>query len=78
MLLLTTLPQVLFQSSRPVPVMLVGIALLKKRYTLLEYLATFLLIVGLVLFSKADAATSATFSMFGASSILIACCNLNR
>jgi drug/metabolite transporter (DMT)-like permease len=46
--------QVAFKSSKPVPVMLVGVLVLGKRYSLAEYLATFILTAGLVLFTTAD------------------------
>eukprot|EP01087_Luapelamoeba_hula_P002951 TRINITY_DN1277_c0_g1_i3.p1 TRINITY_DN1277_c0_g1~~TRINITY_DN1277_c0_g1_i3.p1 ORF type:complete len:359 (+),score=30.30 TRINITY_DN1277_c0_g1_i3:1454-2530(+) len=68
--------RVLFQSSRPVPVMLIGIVWLHKRYNMQQYAATVLLIVGLVLFSKADAATSASFSMFGVLCSIVNSCSL--
>jgi len=61
----TNLVQVLFQSSKPIPVMVLGIILLGKRYNVLQYIATAFLLAGLILFSGADAATSTTFSLFG-------------
>jgi drug/metabolite transporter (DMT)-like permease len=46
--------QVAFKSSKPVPVMLVGILVLGKSYSLAEYMGTFVLTAGLVLFTTAD------------------------
>ena len=43
----------MFKSSKPIPVMLLGIVILGKRYSLAEYFSTGLLTAGLVMFSMA-------------------------
>eukprot|EP00013_Stygamoeba_regulata_P003296 CAMPEP_0177628946 /NCGR_PEP_ID=MMETSP0447-20121125/401_1 /TAXON_ID=0 /ORGANISM="Stygamoeba regulata, Strain BSH-02190019" /LENGTH=348 /DNA_ID=CAMNT_0019130225 /DNA_START=95 /DNA_END=1141 /DNA_ORIENTATION=- len=55
----------LFQSSKILPVMFLGVLLLKKRYTSIQYLISSLLILGLFLFSSADAHSSESFRIEG-------------
>jgi len=62
----------LFQSSKVVPVMIVGVILLRKHYMFMQYFATFMLVVGLAIFSFADANTSAHFNAWG---LLYASCD---
>lgn len=58
--------QILFQSSKVIPVMIVGVLLLKKRYMMVEYVATASAIMGLVLFSIADSkSSSSSLSLLG-------------
>lgn len=57
--------RVLFQSSKLIPTMLVGLLYLKKSYTAGEYTAVFMLVTGLSLFSLGDASVSTSFNVFG-------------
>lgn len=57
--------QVMFKCSKPVPVMLMGIVILRKRYSLAEYFATGMLTAGLIVFSTADKIVSASFNPVG-------------
>ncbi|KAL6064470.1 Adenosine 3'-phospho 5'-phosphosulfate transporter 2, variant 2 [Balamuthia mandrillaris] len=57
--------KVLFQSSQLIPVIVIGMLLLGKRFSLVQYLATTFLIGGLFLFSNADAMSSPTFHFKG-------------
>eukprot|EP00051_Salpingoeca_urceolata_P016061 m.211850 g.211850 ORF g.211850 m.211850 type:complete len:324 (-) comp18579_c0_seq5:63-1034(-) len=63
--------QVMFKSCKLIPVMIGGILIQGKRYTLLEFQATLLLCAGLVVFTLADVSASATFDPTGV--LLISC-----
>eukprot|EP00753_Platysulcus_tardus_P013831 PLAT3871.3.p1 GENE.PLAT3871.3~~PLAT3871.3.p1 ORF type:complete len:258 (+),score=123.25 PLAT3871.3:320-1093(+) len=57
--------QVLFKSSKLIPVMVVGMLWLKKTYTRLDFVAVLLITGGLVLFSLGDAAVHPNFNPWG-------------
>jgi len=57
--------KVLFTSAKPVLVMIAGISFLHKKYSLMEYLSTVMLVIGLAGFSVADAQGTGLFSMLG-------------
>jgi adenosine 3'-phospho 5'-phosphosulfate transporter B3 len=66
--------KILFQSSKVIPVMIIGVLLLNKRYLMVEYLATLSAIAGLFLFSLADSkSSSTTLSLLG---IALSCCDM--
>lgn len=59
--------QLMFKSTKVLPVMVMGAFIpgLRRRYPLNEYVSAFLLVVGLILFTLADAQTSPNFSFIG-------------
>jgi adenosine 3'-phospho 5'-phosphosulfate transporter B3 len=57
--------KVMLASAKPVLVMVVGILLLRKRYTWRDYISTLLMILGLSGFSIADANGTGPFEIFG-------------
>ncbi|GLU05746.1 hypothetical protein SLE2022_228270 [Rubroshorea leprosula] len=59
--------QIMFKSTKVLPVMIMGAFIpgLRRKYPLHEYVSALLLIVGLILFTLADAQTSPNFSMVG-------------
>lgn len=57
-------PQTIFQSARPVPVMLAGV-MFGTKFDALDYAVTALLCVGLICFTQADAQSSLGFSAVG-------------
>eukprot|EP01112_Ceratiomyxa_fruticulosa_P009789 TRINITY_DN256_c0_g1_i2.p1 TRINITY_DN256_c0_g1~~TRINITY_DN256_c0_g1_i2.p1 ORF type:complete len:431 (+),score=59.80 TRINITY_DN256_c0_g1_i2:630-1922(+) len=56
---------VLFKSSRVISVMIGGIFILGKRYTLKEYLGVLLLAIGLIIFTLGDLTLLPSFDPFG-------------
>ncbi|KAK8935000.1 UDP-galactose/UDP-glucose transporter 4 [Platanthera zijinensis] len=59
--------QLMFKSTKVLPVMIMGAFIpgLRRKYPLHEYISAFLLVVGLILFTLADAQTSPNFSSVG-------------
>ncbi|KAM7260410.1 hypothetical protein ACFE04_016151 [Oxalis oulophora] len=59
--------QIMFKSTKVLPVMIMGAFIpgLRRKYPLHEYISAVLLVVGLILFTLADAQTSPNFSMAG-------------
>lgn len=59
--------QIMFKSTKVLPVMIMGAFIpgLRRKYPPSEYLSALLLVVGLILFTLADAQTSPNFSMIG-------------
>ncbi|XP_073270725.1 UDP-galactose/UDP-glucose transporter 4-like isoform X2 [Primulina huaijiensis] len=59
--------QIMFKSTKVIPVMIMGsfIPGLRRKYPPREYLSAVLLVVGLILFTLADAQTSPNFSVIG-------------
>ncbi|XP_065858160.1 UDP-galactose/UDP-glucose transporter 4 [Euphorbia lathyris] len=59
--------QIMFKSTKVLPVMLMGAFIpgLRRKYSLHEYISALLLVVGLILFTLADAQTSPNFSIIG-------------
>ncbi|KAM1258416.1 hypothetical protein ACFX13_038748 [Malus domestica] len=59
--------QIMFQSTKLLPVMLMGAFVpgLRRKYPIQEYISATLLVIGLILFTLADAKTSPNFSMVG-------------
>lgn len=57
--------RVVFKSSKLVPVMLLGVVYLKKRYTVAQYVAVGLLTAGVVVFTLGDAKGRAFFNPVG-------------
>mmetsp|Transcript_38341 Transcript_38341/g.62111 ORF Transcript_38341/g.62111 Transcript_38341/m.62111 type:complete len:409 (-) Transcript_38341:26-1252(-) len=57
--------QVMFKSSKVIPVMLVGIVILGKRYHPFEYLAAFCFMLGLAMFTLAGVQTTPNFNVLG-------------
>ncbi|KAH9732195.1 UDP-galactose/UDP-glucose transporter 2 [Citrus sinensis] len=59
--------QLMFKSTKVLPVMVMGAFIpgLRRKYPAHEYVSALLLVVGLILFTLADAQTSPNFSMIG-------------
>ncbi|CAE7356870.1 APY2 [Symbiodinium pilosum] len=57
--------RVVFKSSKLIPVMLLSVLYLKKRYTLAQYLAVILLTAGVIVFTLGDAKGKALFDPVG-------------
>ncbi|KAL9430093.1 hypothetical protein AB3S75_025470 [Citrus x aurantiifolia] len=59
--------QLMFKSTKVLPVMVMGAFIpgLRRKYPAREYISALLLVVGLILFTLADAQTSPNFSMIG-------------
>ncbi|CAM9002399.1 unnamed protein product [Rhodiola kirilowii] len=59
--------QLMFKSTKVLPVMIMGAFIpgLRRKYSLQEYISAVLLVVGLILFTLADAHTSPNFSILG-------------
>ncbi|CAN0841497.1 UDP-galactose/UDP-glucose transporter 4 [Linum grandiflorum] len=59
--------QIMFKSTKVLPVMVMGAFIpgLRRKYPLHEYVSALLLVVGLILFTLADAKTSPNFSVIG-------------
>ncbi|KAK8692808.1 hypothetical protein V6N13_070415 [Hibiscus sabdariffa] len=59
--------QIMFKSTKVLPVMIMGAFIpgLKRKYPIHEYISALLLVIGLILFTLADAQTSPNFSIFG-------------
>ncbi|CAH1412070.1 unnamed protein product [Lactuca virosa] len=59
--------QIMFKSTKVLPVMIMGAFIpgLRQKYPPHEYISAFLLVVGLILFTLADANTSPNFSIIG-------------
>ncbi|KAH7841053.1 hypothetical protein Vadar_025001 [Vaccinium darrowii] len=59
--------QIMFKSTKVLPVMVMGAFIpgLRRKYPPREYLSAVLLVVGLILFTLADAQTSPNFSLIG-------------
>lgn len=59
--------QLMFKSTKVLPVMVMGAFIpgLRRKYPLHEYISALLLVVGLILFTLADAHSSPNFSMIG-------------
>ncbi|KAI4354968.1 hypothetical protein L6164_003788 [Bauhinia variegata] len=59
--------QIMFKSTKVLPVMIMGAFIpgLRRKYPFHEYLSALLLVVGLILFTLADAQTSPNFSVIG-------------
>ncbi|KAL4188168.1 hypothetical protein AMTRI_Chr09g42730 [Amborella trichopoda] len=59
--------QLMFKSTKVLPVMIMGAFIpgLRRKYPLHEYVSAVLLVVGLILFTLADANTSPNFSILG-------------
>ncbi|KAL8144229.1 hypothetical protein V2J09_017261 [Rumex salicifolius] len=59
--------QIMFKSTKVLPVMIMGAFIpgLRRKYPPHEYISAVLLVVGLILFTLADANTSPNFSMIG-------------
>ncbi|CAL1375463.1 unnamed protein product [Linum trigynum] len=59
--------QIMFKSTKVLPVMVMGAFIpgLRRKYPLHEYVSALLLVIGLILFTLADAHTSPNFSVIG-------------
>ncbi|XP_037493163.1 UDP-galactose/UDP-glucose transporter 4 isoform X2 [Jatropha curcas] len=59
--------QIMFKSTKVLPVMIMGAFIpgLRRKYPFHEYISALLLVVGLILFTLADAQTSPNFSIIG-------------
>lgn len=57
--------RVMFKSSKVIPVMVVSVLLQGKRYTNIEYLGTFILVLGIVIFTIGDSEVSPKFDIKG-------------
>ncbi|KRZ27437.1 Adenosine 3'-phospho 5'-phosphosulfate transporter 2 [Trichinella pseudospiralis] len=57
--------QVVFKSCKLIPVMIGGILIQGKRYSIYDYIAVLLMTVGLIMFSLADAAVNPEFNFTG-------------
>ncbi|PKA66415.1 UDP-galactose/UDP-glucose transporter 2 [Apostasia shenzhenica] len=64
--------QLMFKSTKVLPVMVMGAFVpgLKRKYPLHEYISAFLLVLGLIIFTLADAQTSPNFSFIGVLMVL--------
>jgi len=65
--------QVLGKSAKPIPVMILGVLVGRKRYPLLKYLFVMLIVVGVALFMYKDKKAAALDSdhAFGAGELLL-------
>ncbi|XP_038077782.1 solute carrier family 35 member B1-like [Patiria miniata] len=65
--------QVLGKSCKPIPVMLLGVLLARKRYPLVKYLCVLLIVIGVAIFVYKDskASSSVTESFFGYGEMLL-------
>jgi len=61
---------ILTKSSKPVPVMLVGVLFYGRSYTWYKYVSVFLICVGIALFSSAKASTPSSDSDFSTNKVL--------
>lgn len=63
--------QIMFKSTKVLPVMIMGAFIpgLRRKYPFHEYVSAVLLVVGLILFTLADAQTSPNFSVVGAAMV---------
>jgi len=66
--------QVMFKCSKLIPVMIVGVFMLNKRYKAADYLASFLICVGLIVLSLADRHVAMNFDYRGIVPISLALC----
>eukprot|EP00033_Pygsuia_biforma_P000624 GCRY01000735.1.p1 GENE.GCRY01000735.1~~GCRY01000735.1.p1 ORF type:complete len:388 (+),score=93.35 GCRY01000735.1:157-1320(+) len=66
--------QVLFKSSKVIPVMLMSTVIMRKRYRPAEYLCTLGLVVGLCVFLTADISVAPNFDPTGVVLVCIALC----
>ncbi|KAG2543965.1 UDP-galactose/UDP-glucose transporter 2-like [Panicum virgatum] len=59
--------QIMFKSTKVLPVMIMGAFIpgLRRKYPFQEYVSAVMLVIGLILFTLADAQTSPNFSMVG-------------
>ncbi|KAM0926623.1 hypothetical protein ACQ4PT_003631 [Festuca glaucescens] len=59
--------QIMFKSTKVLPVMIMGAFIpgLRRKYPFHEYVSAVMLVIGLILFTLADAQTSPNFSMIG-------------
>ncbi|KAK7292577.1 hypothetical protein RJT34_15428 [Clitoria ternatea] len=59
--------QLMFKSTKVLPVMVMGAFIqgLRRKYPLYEYVSAVLLVIGLIIFTQADAQTSPNFSVIG-------------
>ncbi|KAH9297524.1 hypothetical protein KI387_029206, partial [Taxus chinensis] len=59
--------QIMFKSTKVLPVMIMGAFIpgLRRKYSLEEYISAILLVVGLIIFTLADAQTSPNFHVLG-------------
>ncbi|KAL7111613.1 hypothetical protein ABFS83_05G100400 [Erythranthe nasuta] len=59
--------QIMFKSTKVLPVMVMGAFIpgLRRKYPIHEYISAILLVIGLILFTLADANTSPNFSVIG-------------
>ncbi|KAL0542223.1 hypothetical protein IC582_022319 [Cucumis melo] len=59
--------QIMFKSTKVLPVMIMGAFIpgLRRKYPIHEYISALLLVIGLILFTLADAQTSPNFSILG-------------
>ncbi|KAB1217171.1 UDP-galactose/UDP-glucose transporter 4 [Morella rubra] len=59
--------QIMFKSTKVLPVMIMGAFIpgLRRKYPIHEYISAMLLVIGLILFTLADANTSPNFSIIG-------------
>ena len=64
--------QLMFKSCKLIPVMIVGVLFLNKKYGWLEYLAMINLTIGMIIFSVGDSLVSTTFPFTGVVIILLA------
>ncbi|PIA49669.1 hypothetical protein AQUCO_01300441v1 [Aquilegia coerulea] len=64
--------QLMFKSTKVLPVMVMGAFIpgLRRKYPLHEYVSAILLVIGLILFTLADAQTSPNFSVIGVVMVL--------
>ncbi len=60
---LTYPTRVMFKSSKVIPVMLASVVIAKRRYSIGEYAAAFLLVVGITMFTLADKVCAATWGL---------------
>ena len=66
--------QVVGKSCKPIPVMILGVLVGKKRYPLLKYLFTLMIVMGVALFmykDKADKASGGSDSLIGVGEVLL-------
>jgi solute carrier family 35 (adenosine 3'-phospho 5'-phosphosulfate transporter), member B3 len=63
--------QIIFKSCKLIPVLIGSILIQKKKHNVMDFLAAFLMCIGLIFFTLADSKVSPRFSTYGV--VIISC-----
>jgi len=66
--------KVIFRSSKLIPTMIVGYFILRRQYSILEYIVALLMSAGLALFGLAEASVDSDFNIFGIVAVATSVC----